>query len=359
MAMQTVPLGASGLQLSRVVFGAMQLGPAASAETARIATLHAALEHGCTSIDTAPLYEFGRSEEVVGRALRGVRERVQLLTKVGLRWDAEHGEVLFRFHDEHGQPRAVRRDSRPESVRLDVERSLARLGVDALDLVQVHHRDRLVPIGETMDALAQLHRAGLVRAIGVCNFEPDEVEEARRALGAVPLCSHQLAYSLVRRGAERALLPQAARAGMAVLAYSPLEQGLLAGRTRASLAREDGRLGSAAFQRANAARVARAMERALEPLAAARGVRVAQISLAWLLAQPACSAVIVGASSPEQARENAAAAAIVLAPTEVAAIRATFEGVRFDSNAGEGPAEHLLRRARRVIGRLRRLLRSR
>ena len=130
--MQPRPLGASGLHVSPVVYGAMEFSHRDPIE--RVRTLHAAIDAGITSIDTAPLYGFGESERLVGQAIADRRARVQVLGKVGLRWDDEHGEVLFRAQEQGGPLRVVRRDSRPASVRRDVEQSLRRLGVDALDL---------------------------------------------------------------------------------------------------------------------------------------------------------------------------------------------------------------------------------
>src|SRR5688572_31566392 len=165
-AVQYRRLGKSDLQISPIVFGAMALGgkSANHDEETRVRTMQAAFDRGINAIDTAPLYEFGQSERIVGRALKGRRDRIVVMTKVGLRWDDDFGDVLFEFFDD-GRRRAVRKNSRPDSIRLEVDRSLERLGIDTIDLVQVHHPDPRTPIAETMGALLELRRAGKVRHI--------------------------------------------------------------------------------------------------------------------------------------------------------------------------------------------------
>ncbi len=353
-------LGRSGVRISRVVFGAMAHSAASRDERHRIETLHAAIDAGITTVDTAPLYELGGSEELLGRALSGHRERVQILTKVGLRWDDPRGKVLFRFRDDGGREQAMRRNSRPDSIRLEVERSLARLRVEALDLVQVHQPDPDTPIAETMGALADLLGAGKLRAIGISNYSAAQMREAQAALGAIPLASNQVHYSLLQRWPEAEVLPLARAAEIGVLAYSPLAQGLLSGRVRAEdLSADDGRLRSPMFHPDNLARISAAIDAAIAPVAQAHGAKVAQVALAWLLAQPGVSAVIAGASTVEQVRHNAAAAELKLGEGDLNAIRAGFASLRLDPYAGKGLPERARLQARRIAaGIWRRLMRS-
>jgi aryl-alcohol dehydrogenase-like predicted oxidoreductase len=359
--MRKVALGRSGLGVSRVIFGAMALSAAARDERRRIDTIHAAIDAGMTSIDTAPLYDFGRGEELLGRALAGRREQVQILTKAGLRWDDPRGEVAFRFRDDGGRDQAVRRNSRPDSIRLEVERSLARLRVDALDLVQLHQPDPGTPIADSVGALADLRRAGKLRAIGVSNYSAAQMREAQAALGTIPLASNQVQYSLLERGPEGGLLPSAREAQIGVLAYSPLAQGLLSGAFRIdSLPADDGRRQSPQFHPDNLQRIAAVIEASLSPVARARESTVPQVALAWLLAQPGLTAVVAGASTVEQVRHNAAAAELKLGDDELNAIRAAFAPLRLDPYAGKGLAERARLQARRVIGALwRRLMAKR
>jgi aryl-alcohol dehydrogenase-like predicted oxidoreductase len=318
-------LGTTELRLSAVTFGAM--GEAGD-EGRRVAVIEAAVEAGITAIDTAPLYGLGSSERIVGRALARLRTRPLVLTKVGLRWDdaSEHGEPLFRTKGADGTALVVRRDSRPESVLLEIERSLERLRASPIDVVQLHHRDRRTPIGETMAALREAVRGGSVRAVGVSNFSPAEVEEAKAALGDVPLASVQEELSLVARGAIGTTLAAARKHGLGFLAYSPLGRGLLGGGygPERALAQGDWRRELPLFSDRSRAAIARALEEVVRPIARRYGTSPPAIALAWALAQNGVTAVIAGASSEEQARENAKAGALRLDASEMSRVDAAF-----------------------------------
>lgn len=338
-----VALGRSGLTLPRVVFGAWGIGGWAwggagqAADERALAALEAAFEVGCDAVDTAPIYGFGHSEELVGRALARWRERadarpVRVLTKVGLRWDDPRGELSFRTAGPTGAPLTVYRNSRPDAVRVEVERSLARLGVERLDLVQVHWRDTTTPAEETLGELARLREEGKLTAIGVSNYTTEDLAAAQRALADVPLASTQPCYSLVVRDIELDVLPWARANEVGVLAYSPLEQGLLTGKVgpRRRFPPGDARAKRTSFRPANRRKVISALESSVAPVATRLGASWAQVVLAWTLAQAGISAVIAGARSPEQARENARAASLELAAEELAAIAATFADLRLD-----------------------------
>jgi aryl-alcohol dehydrogenase-like predicted oxidoreductase len=324
----------------------------------RLRVMHAAVDAGMTSIDTAPLYGFGRSERLVGRLAAERPGELQILTKVGLRFDDGHdghGDVLFEFRD-GDRMRAVRRDCRPASIRHEVEASLGRLGQDCLDVVQIHHRDVHTPVAESMGALLRLREEGKLRAIGVCNFDADDAREAQDALGDVPLACLQVEYSLLQRHPEQELTPLARQRGMGLLCHTPLAQGALAGRDRSSLARDDGRRDQPAFHPSNARPLRQLHERVLSPIAHAHDASVAQLAIAWLLAQSQVSGVLVGASTPEQAAQAAGAAHVSLEPHELQRIRQAFEVLPFDPLAGRPPAARLLGLARRTAGRVRRML---
>jgi aryl-alcohol dehydrogenase-like predicted oxidoreductase len=351
--MHARPLGRSGLHVSPIVHGAMEFAHREPAE--RVRTLHAAIDAGITSIDTAPLYGFGESERLVGQAIADRRTRVQVLGKVGLRWDDEHGEVLLRAQEQGGPLRVVRRDSRPASVRRDVEQSLRRLGVDALDLCQVHHPDPAVPIADTMGELLRLRAEGKLRAIGVSNYSAAQVYEAARALGDVPLASVQSEYSLVRRAVEREVVGAVEELDAGLLAYSPLLHGLLAGRMaarRRPLPLGDHRRWDPAFHPENVARVERARIEALEPLARRHGVAAAQVALAWLLHRPGVTAVVVGGSSIAQVRANARAAELVLRAGELTGLAAAFEEVFVDPDVRPRRRDRLRERGERAVAKV-------
>lgn len=341
------------VEISKIVFGTMQHGPPGVVEDVdrRVRALHAAFDAGVNAIDTAPLYEFGGSEEIVGRAVRD--HDVVVLTKVGLRWDDPHGDLLFAFPD-GGRTVEVRKNSRPESIRWEVEQSLRRLGVSVLDVVQIHHRDPHVPVEESLGALLDLRTEGKLRSIGVCNFDVASLAAAKSALGDVPLASVQDRYSLLARTIESEVLPWARANASPVLAYSPLAEGALVGQRR--LSGDDPRRASALFARNNHPRLLEALDTHVRPVAHRHGASIAQIAIAWLVGQSGVGGVIVGASDETQARANARAGDLALSETEQARVGAAFEGFVVEEPAPPPPVERVVRRLRRGLGRGRRLL---
>ena len=338
--------------MSPVVYGTQAFARRDPAE--RVRTLHAAIDIGITSIDTAPLYEFGESEQMVGRAIADRRDRVQVLTKVGLRWDDSHGEVLFTSNDESGAPRVVRRDSRPASVRRDVEGSLQRMGIEVIDLCQIHHPDTSVPLAETIGELGRLCDEGKIKAIGVCNFSAAQVDEAKQELGDRPLASLQSEYSLLRREVERGAMDAVHEHGCGFLAYSPLLHGLLAGRTIKGrrLGLHDYRRFNPLFLPTNLARIEAARVSGLQPLARRHRVAEAQIALAWVLQRPGVTAVIAGGSTAAQVRANASAAELHLLPGERAGLEAEFARVKLDPHARPRKRDKLREKGERIAGKV-------
>ena len=244
----------------------------------RVAVVHAALDAGLNTIDTAPLYDFGAAEQQLSEALAGVpRDRVQIFSKVGLRWDeAARGEVLFKH-----ETGVVRRDSRPSSLRWQVEQSLERLGTDHLDLVQIHQFDYATPLGESLDELERLRDAGKVRAIGICNFTPAEIS---RAFACTKIVSLQMPYNLLDRWSDVDHWPLCNAHGVATLGYSPLAGGEL---IRGDVPADTQQL------------VARIAERS--------GLPINVVALAWVMSQPQVTTAIAGASTVLQIQELAAA----------------------------------------------------
>jgi aryl-alcohol dehydrogenase-like predicted oxidoreductase len=225
--MEQIAIGNSGLTTSRIGLGTWAIGGwmwGGSDEAESIATIRSAVERGVTLIDTAPAYGFGRSEEIVGKALTegGLRGRVAIATKVGLAW--QNGEVY--------------RDSRPSRIREEVEASLRRLRTDVIDLYQVHWPDAETSIEETARTLEALRREGKVRAIGVSNHSPAQMEAFRTV---AELDAVQPPYNLFEREIEADVLPYAASKGLTVLSYGALCRGLLSGKMGAtsSFSRDD------------------------------------------------------------------------------------------------------------------------
>ena len=218
--METIEIGTSGITASRIALGTWAIGGwmwgGNNDVDESVQTIRSAIERGITLIDTAPVYGFGRSEEIVGKALAGgLRERAVIATKTGLEW--RNGRVW--------------RNASPGRIRKEIEDSLRRLHTDYIDLYQVHWPDPLVPIRETAEVLSGLLDEGKIRAIGVSNFSPAQMAEFSKA---APIHAVQPPYNLFEREAERGVLPYAAQHKMAVLCYGALCRGLLTGTITAS-----------------------------------------------------------------------------------------------------------------------------
>jgi aryl-alcohol dehydrogenase-like predicted oxidoreductase len=304
-------LGASGLEVSKLSLGAMTFGTGMPPVTtvderdARV-MIDRALDAGVNLIDTADVYAFGQSEEILGAAIRDRRDDVLVATKMGF------GER---------SPGALSYDN----VVAACEASLARLGTDHIDLYQLHRPDRTTPIEETLRALDDLVTRGLVRATGTSNFRAWEMSAAvarQRALGRTAFTAAQLYYSLVGRDAEHELIPECRADDLGVIVWSPLSSGYLTGRYRDRGAGPgEGRRTTFTFPPVDPDVGARGVA-VVERVAEARGVSMAQVALAWVLAQPGVTSAIVGASSLEQLDDNLAAADLVLTPEELAALDA-------------------------------------
>jgi aryl-alcohol dehydrogenase-like predicted oxidoreductase len=214
--MEQIAIGASGLNTSRIGLGTWAIGGwmwGGTDEAQSIATIRSAVERGVTLIDTAPAYGFGRSEEIVGKALAegGLRDKVQIATKVGLAW----------------KDGAVFRDSRPARIRREIEDSLRRLRTNVIDLYQVHWPDLETPFAQTARTLENLRREGKIRAIGVSNYAPAQMDAFR---AVARLDAVQPPYNLFEREIEVDVLPYAKRTGLTVVSYGALCRGLLSGR---------------------------------------------------------------------------------------------------------------------------------
>jgi methylglyoxal reductase len=331
-------LGLSAIQISPVTLGAWAMGGwfwGGADDDESEATVRAAVDVGITSIDTAPVYGFGHSERVLGRAIRGIRDQVQILTKVGLRWDCEDGAHFFDTEDPAGKAYRLYRNLRPQSVRDEVDQSLIRLGVDHIDLIQCHWPDPSTPIPDTMGALAALVQAGKVGAVGVSNFSVEQMAEAQTALGDIPLASDQPPYSLIERRIERDVLPWCRENQVGVMVYSPMARGLLTGRVTMDrvFGPGDGRSTDPKFHPVNRKRVLDALDR-LAMLVAAYGITPANLAVAWTLNQPGITAALVGARTPAQVQENAAAATVKLSDAEWSQVDAVFGTLRLERKPG-------------------------
>jgi aryl-alcohol dehydrogenase-like predicted oxidoreductase len=320
--MQYRPLGSSNIQASVVAYGAWAIGGwmwGGTDEAAAIRSIHAALDAGITLIDTAPIYGFGVSEEIVGKAIAGRRDQVVLATKCGLVWEGDKGDHFFDSDDAHptqGGEHRIYRYLGPESIRREVEASLRRLQTDAIDLYQTHWQETTTAIEDTMAELLRLKDEGKIRAIGASNANPDQLAEYS-AVG--PLDVDQELFSMLDQDKAAPNLDYCAENQVAFLAYSPLAQGLLTGKVGPERTFEpsDQRSRKPRFAVENRQRVADLLAE-FAPVQEKHDVDLAQLTIAWTVAQRGCSHALVGARTPEQAVANAKGGAVVLDEEDLA-----------------------------------------
>lgn len=325
--MKTRPLGNSGLQASVVGLGAWALGGGSvwggdTDDKESIRCIHAALDAGINLIDTAPAYGWGRSEELVGRAIAGRRDKVVLATKCGLWTDDDRGSFFTEFDG-----RIMRRSLRPDTIAIEIERSLRRLGVDCIDLYQTHWPScppDATPIADTMACLLKLRDAGKIRAVGVCNVSPVELQENINC-GAGALVSDQFRYSMLHRDPEKDILPFCARNNLASLTYMSLEQGLLTGKVGMDrvFGKNEFRSNEAWnpwYLPANRRRILDLLD-GWQDLARQHQCTLAQLVIAWTAAQPGVTHVLCGARRVGQATENARGGELKLDPVDAQRMR--------------------------------------
>ena len=327
--MEFKQLGTSSVKVTPIAFGAWAIGGwmwGGAEEQAAIKAINASLDAGVTTIDTAPIYGFGKSEELVGQALQGVgRDKYQILTKYGMNWRTNKGEYYFDSLDNSGKPVKIYRYSGREAVIKDCEDSLRRLRTDYIDLLQIHWSDATTPISETMEAVATLIQQGKVRAAGVCNYNVAQVDEA---LKTVKLASNQVPYSMIHRGIESNVVPQALAKGMSIVPYSPLQRGLLTGKIKRDHKFNDGdtRENNRYYKPENIDQTNSFLQK-IKPIADGYSVTLAQLVINWTTRQPAMDCVLVGARDEKQVRENVKSLSFKLTDEELKFIRKSAESL--------------------------------
>ena len=286
--MESTKIERTEIRVSRIGLGTWAMGGwmwGGDDERESIATIHAALDQGITLIDTAPVYGFGKSEQVVGKALASssLRDKAVIATKVGLDW-------------RDGQPF---RNASAKRIAAEVEASLKRLGTDVIDIYQVHWPDQKVPMAETAEAMLRLHREGKIRAIGVSNFSPAQMDAFRKV---APVHTIQPPYNLFERSIEGDILPYAQWEGISTLVYGPICRGLLSGRMRSDtqFCGDDLRKVDPKFQPPRYQQYLLAVERLREFARDRYCATVMQLALRWVLDQSGVSVALMGARHPDQ-----------------------------------------------------------
>jgi aryl-alcohol dehydrogenase-like predicted oxidoreductase len=326
-SMEYRQLGESGLSVSAITFGAWAIGGwmwGGAERKDAVEAIRASYDLGVTSIDTAPVYGMGLSEEIVGEAIGGIsRDKVQILTKYGMRWDEKKGDFGFSTRDNAGNPLDVYKYGGKESIIKECEDSLRRLRTDYIDLYQIHWPDKTTPVEETMEAVAGLIKQGKVRAAGVCNYDTELMKKAEKS---ILLAADQVPFSMVNRSIEKELTPYCIANKKAILAYSPLQRGLLTGKIRPGhqFGEGDTREGSRFFKEENINRINGFLDK-LRPLAADKNVLLSQLVIRWTLERPGITIALVGARDAQQAVQNAEAIRVKLSGEEIGFINGELE----------------------------------
>ena len=317
--MELRQVGDSNVKVTPIAFGAWAIGGwmwGGAEDADAIKALRTSYDLGITTIDTAPVYGFGKSEELIGKAMMGIpRDTYQILTKYGLNWQTHEGEYFFDTIDNNGKPIKVYKYSSKASVIQECEDSLHRLKTDYVDLLQIHWADATTPIAETMEAVATLIKQGKVRAAGVCNYNIDQVKEA---LKTVRIISNQVPYSMINRTIEKDVVPQAIKEHMGIIPYSPLQRGLLTGKIKRNHKFNEGdtRKGSRFYTLENIDRANTLLQK-IKPIADAHQATLSQLVINWTANQPGMNCVLAGARNEQQVRDNAKSMAFKLSTNEL------------------------------------------
>lgn len=324
-------IGNSDLELSVITFGAWAAGGWMWGSTDRndaIGAIRASYDLGVTSIDTAPIYGQGDSEEIVGDAIKGIsRDKLQIVTKFGMRWDLDKGDFGFKSRNNEGKDIDIYKYAGKESVIYECEQSLKRLGTDYIDLYQIHWPDVTTPISETFEAVSRLIEQGKVRYAGVCNYSAAQLKEADQTLEIV---SNQIPFSMVNRGVEEETVPYCIENNKSVLAYSPMERGLLTGKITPDYKFEEGdhRKGVKFFTPESIEKT-NAFLAKIKPLADEKNASLSQLVLRWTVERPGITIALVGARNAKQSVQNAEAINIKLSNDEIQFINTELESAGF------------------------------
>jgi aryl-alcohol dehydrogenase-like predicted oxidoreductase len=312
-------LGNSEVMVTPIAFGAWAIGGwmwGGAEESSSIKAIQTAFDAGITTIDTAPVYGFGYSEELVAKAMQKIpRDQFQILTKFGLNWESASGEFYFNSVDNNGKPIKIYKWSSKERVIKECEDSLRRLKTDYIDLYQIHWPDATTPISETFEAVQRLIEQGKVRSAGVCNYNTAQVDEA---LQTMQLASNQVPYSLIFRDIEKGVVPQAIEKGIGIIVYSPLQRGLLTGKIKPGHQFNEGdtREGNRFYTDENINRTNALLDE-IRPIAETHNATLAQVILNWTMHRPGIACILAGARNEQQVADNAKALNLSLSQGEL------------------------------------------
>lgn len=324
-------LGDSELEVSVITFGAWAAGGwmwGGAERQSAIEAIKASYDEGVTSIDTAPIYGQGTSEEIVGEAIKGIaRDKVQILTKFGMRWDLAKGDLAMHSKKNDGEKIDIYKYAGRESIIYECEQSLKRLGTDYIDLYQIHWPDSTTPIEETFEAVSKLIQQGKVRYAGVCNYSAKQMQEAEKNCNIV---SDQVHYSMLTRNIEKELVPYCIGNKKGIVAYSPMERGLLTGKITSDhkFAIGDDRANLQLYQPGNVKKVNEFLAK-IKPIADDQNASLSQLVLRWTIQQPGITIALAGARNAEQSVSNARAINVKLSQEQLEMINSELSVLKF------------------------------
>ena len=329
--MEYKELGKTGIKISTITFGAWAIGGwmwGGADEDDAIKAMERSFDLGMTTIDTAPAYGFGKSEILVGRVIRGRRDKFQVFTKYGLRWDTDKGEFYFVTEDNEGNKIKMHKYASKESVMTECENSLRRLGTDYIDLYQIHWPDNSTPIEDTMEGISRLIEQGKIVAAGVCNYNVEQMEEAGKYINII---TNQVPYSMVKRDIEKEVIPYCLENGKGILPYSPLQRGVLTGKidNNYKFNPGDNRPDTPYYKSPNLNRINKFLND-IRTIADAYNATLGQLVIHWTTQQPAMLSVLVGARNIKQVEENVKAADLKVEDAHIKEINEKLDALVLD-----------------------------
>jgi aryl-alcohol dehydrogenase-like predicted oxidoreductase len=330
--MKKINLPGTNIEITPLACGTWAIGGwlwGGTEQKESLKALERAIDVGMTTIDTAPAYGFGLSEELTGKAIKGKHSKVQILTKFGLRWDTDKGQLHIKdTKDNEGNTISVYRLGTKESVIKECEDSLRRLGIETIDLYQQHWPDKTTPVEETMEALEILKSQGKIKAGGVSNYSVEEMAEADKFF---PLTSNQVPYSMVNRDIEKELVPWCLAKNKAIIAYSPLQRGILTGKIKPGYKFNEGdhRPSTPFYEEPNIIRINNFLEE-IRPIAERKNATLAQLALRWTLYQPGITCVLAGVRNEAQVNDNVKGAEITISAEEMRSINTKLNNLKLD-----------------------------
>jgi len=311
-------LANSDIKISAVVFGAWAIGGWMWGGTDienSINAIQKSYDLGVTTIDSAAIYGFGLSEKIIAKAINGKRDKFQILTKCGIRWDLQKGTHYFNTIDNDGNSIDIYKYSGKESIIEECEKSLKRLQTDYIDLYQIHWPDETTPIEESMEAFITLKKAGKIRAGGVSNFNIDQMQSTEKIF---QISSNQIPFSMINKINDNDVIPYCTINNYSILAYSSLQRGLLTGKITADykFAKGDHRAESPFFKKENIEKI-NAFLNKIKYIAKEKNITLGQLVINWTIQKEGITAALVGARNPKQAEENANACDFMLSKDEI------------------------------------------